>query len=464
MAGRILIIDASVSQRALLKSRLADDYYQVECFGDPSDPLIPTRAAHVDLVFLAAEPYGKAARALLQRLKSGRRTAAVPVIVLLGDSRKTPASVLGQGADDVLVRPFSDIALQARVRALVRLKRMHDELLLRDTTARAFGFGETPMPPPILPVPLEVLHFRPIPHEAGSGLPPLTRCDRISISEVHSEAELVSRCKELPMALVLLRMTERRSIEAGFQAIGWLRAEPETRQTPVVMLTAPEGEPVAARGLDLRAQDFVTTDTPREELIARLRCQARRHLMMLGLRENLAAGVRDAVTDPLTRLMNRRYAELHIPRLIEQSRAAGHDFALAVLDLDRFKRINDEHGHPVGDKVLVEAADRIRQSVRGADLVARQGGEEFLVALPDAPRAEAWCIAERIRDSIAERPFVVDAAEGGQLSVTASVGVAVTTPMQNIGFEELVSQADAALYRAKRDGRNRVSIGTPTAA
>ncbi len=464
MAGRILIVDPATSQRIILKSRLADAYYQVEAFADPSDPMIPTRAGHADLVFLAADPFGSAARALLHRLKNARRTAAMPVIMLVNDRHSTPAAVLGQGADDVLVRPFGDIALQARVRALVRLKRMHDELLLRDTTARAVGFAEMPLAPPILPESLQLLHFRPTPHAAVPDTSRLAGCRRIGVAEVHTEADLVRRCHANPMALVLLQMTDRRSIEAGFQLIGRLRAEPDTRQTPVIMLVAPDAEPVAARGLDLGAQDFVTTDTDRDELIARLRCQSRHYLMMLGLRENLAAGLRDAVTDPLTRLMNRRYAALHVPRLIDQSRAAGHDFALALLDLDCFKGINDTFGHPVGDKVLIEAADRIRRSVRGVDMVSRHGGEEFLVALPDAPRSEAWCIAERIRDSIADRPFSVQPGAGGMITVTASVGVAVTTPCQNHAFDELVGQADAALYRAKRAGRNRVTLGEPTAA
>jgi diguanylate cyclase (GGDEF)-like protein len=160
-----------------------------------------------------------------------------------------------------------------------------------------------------------------------------------------------------------------------------------------------------------------------------------------------------AQRDPLTGLGNRLAVDLELPGLMRTAASSGQPLALAMLDLDRFKQVNDRFGHPIGDAVLVAAAKLLRDSVRAGDLLARTGGEEFLVVLPDADLAHACAICERIRARIEAHDW---AALAPGLAVTVSVGLASSPPYAEV---ELTTRADAALYRAKAAGRNRVEFG-----
>lgn len=166
---------------------------------------------------------------------------------------------------------------------------------------------------------------------------------------------------------------------------------------------------------------------------------------------------RQALLDGLTGLANRRECEAALAR--ELARAARHDLqlSLVIADLDDFKHVNDVHGHPVGDAVLREFANVLRETVRDSDLAGRWGGEEFVLLLPGTDRDGASRLAERVRLALEERTIL---APGGELlSVTASFGVAVYADAS--GQRELIAAADAALYEAKRGGKNRVHAAGP---
>ena len=168
-------------------------------------------------------------------------------------------------------------------------------------------------------------------------------------------------------------------------------------------------------------------------------------------RRQLAAAKQRAVTDGLTGVPNRRHVDEVIERLLADSRRTKRPLSAILFDLDRFKAINDNHGHAVGDQVLRATADAVRELLRGGDHVARFGGEEFIVLLPETNGADAVLVAEKMRTTIAG--IELDALEGG--FVTASFGVAAY-PDDGASSDELFSAADEALYRAKEAGRNRV--------
>jgi diguanylate cyclase (GGDEF)-like protein len=160
-----------------------------------------------------------------------------------------------------------------------------------------------------------------------------------------------------------------------------------------------------------------------------------------------------AATDPLTQLYNRRQIVSEGEYIGEKARAAGEPLSVIALDIDHFKAVNDEHGHHVGDSALVDIAGILRQYSRDTDLVARVGGEEFVILLPGADHAEARSCAELIRRGV-ER-HVVGAGDGLDVRITVSIGVAeVDTAMESV--ESAVNRADKALYEAKALGRNRV--------
>ena len=158
-----------------------------------------------------------------------------------------------------------------------------------------------------------------------------------------------------------------------------------------------------------------------------------------------------ATTDPLTRLVSRRVLFERGRPLVAAKRADGQSLAAMMVDIDHFKRVNDRHGHAVGDAVLRHCARELRDGSRADALVARYGGEEFALLVPLARAGDAFVAAERLRQRIAARPCRVDSVE---VPLTASIGVAILRPGQ--ALEQLLAEADRLLYEAKRAGRNRV--------
>ena len=170
-----------------------------------------------------------------------------------------------------------------------------------------------------------------------------------------------------------------------------------------------------------------------------------------------------AMVDSLTGLSNRRRFMPAAEREIDLARRYHQPVAVLVLDVDHFKAINDAHGHLAGDHVLVEVGKRCLQALRATDLLARWGGEEFIVLLPNTPVAQAQQLAERVRETVSATAQLV--VLGQTVQVTVSVGAAGAAPGQLVSLDMLIQLADGALYRAKHAGRDRVSMsGTDDAA
>lgn len=162
--------------------------------------------------------------------------------------------------------------------------------------------------------------------------------------------------------------------------------------------------------------------------------------------------------DALTGIYNRRYFFELADREFIRARRYGHPLSAIMIDLDYFKSINDQHGHIVGDQVLIEVARRIRHSARQVDLVGRYGGEEFVVLLPETSLADAEVLAMRIWQNLTEEPTITRELS---IPVKASIGISCCTKADSIGLDELIDRADKALYRAKDLGRNRIISYTP---
>ncbi|MGQ0663255.1 MAG: GGDEF domain-containing protein [Pseudomonadota bacterium] len=162
------------------------------------------------------------------------------------------------------------------------------------------------------------------------------------------------------------------------------------------------------------------------------------------------------LSDNLIGLHNRRYLSNHLDSLLARAAETGRPLGLLMIDVDFFKSVNDTHRHAAGDEVLRAVANRLMYFVRGLDSVARWGGEEFAVVIPDADAAIAGKVAERLRRAVANPSIAISTAEGGrEPRVTVSIGWALSGP--GLATQDgLLRAADAALYEAKRSGRNRV--------
>ena len=165
----------------------------------------------------------------------------------------------------------------------------------------------------------------------------------------------------------------------------------------------------------------------------------------------------ETLTDPLTGVYNRRFMQQRLAEEISRARRYCFQLSILLFDCDHFKRVNDEHGHQAGDRVLVEIGDLVKGQLRDSDLLARYGGEEFLIIAPNTGPAEVALLAERLRARVEANLFLKADEEltGHELNITISVGLA-SFDDDNDNGEVLIGNADRNLYRAKHAGRNRV--------
>jgi two-component system cell cycle response regulator len=240
----------------------------------------------------------------------------------------------------------------------------------------------------------------------------------------------------------------------GLRLCSQLRSLDRTRNLPILAICEPDDTARLMRGLEIGVNDYLVRPIDSHELRARVRTQIRRKRYTERLRDNVQMSIEAAITDALTGLHNRRYMESHLKKLVEQASARGKQLSVLVLDIDYFKSINDTYGHDCGDDVLREFAIRVRKSIRGIDLACRIGGEEFVVVMPETDMAVAATVAERLRRKIAAEPFPLDQGRR-TIDVTISIGIAALEASHDTAAQ-LLKRADQALYRAKRNGRNRV--------
>jgi two-component system cell cycle response regulator len=232
------------------------------------------------------------------------------------------------------------------------------------------------------------------------------------------------------------------------------RANESYRQLPILLMAEETELTRLAKGLDLGANDYLIRPVERNELLARARTQVRRKRLQDRLRENHRRSLSLALTDELTGLYNRRYVLAHLNELLARGGKDDEQIAVLMLDIDHFKSVNDNYGHPAGDDILRELAARLLRQVRSVDLVARLGGEEFVAVMPETNLMDATAVAERLRVAVNAEPFTVKAS-GERLPVTISIGVAATDDADE-GIDALLKRADDGLYAAKNGGRNRV--------
>jgi diguanylate cyclase (GGDEF)-like protein len=228
-----------------------------------------------------------------------------------------------------------------------------------------------------------------------------------------------------------------------------VRQSPALQLTPIIFVTRRGDVEQRVHGLSVGGNDYVSKPFAPQELVARVRS----HLQRLAeLREM-------AIRDGLTRCYNNKYFKQRLEQEMSRAKRYQTPLTIGMLDIDHFKRVNDTFGHPAGDAVLAHLASLLTASVRATDVVARYGGEEFSFLLIEAAVPEALVITNRMRERIAKHRFVLQALVGGEVEVAATASIGLSQMQADDTLEGLVSRADAALYKAKQGGRNRVEPG-----
>lgn len=458
MAGHILIADDMASNRVLIKAVLAAARYSVTLAPDFSAARSLARDLQPDLAIVSIGKEQDEALSLISDLKALPLSQGIEVVALcntvLGpEGAQLRRAALEAGADDVMERRSSQTMVLSRIRSLLRQHNRDTDLFAHGMAPEAPGFAApaTAFEPP--------RRVALITRDCASGMAlqqqliPHLR-DRI---DVLSPDEFFGQSRDGVQADVYVIEIGQAFRAEDMAGIVDLRSRAGGATAGIIAIPPQDDTEAAGTALDLGADDTVMWPVDPTELVLKLRNQLRRKSRADRLRRQLSDGLRLAMIDPLTGLYNRRYALPQLASLAQTAAERGHCFSVMVVDIDRFKEVNDQHGHSAGDAILVEVARRITATIRSEDMAARFGGEEFLVVMPNTCAEVAGTAAERLRRAVESDLFALPGGDG-RLQLTISVGVAVCSASVAGSPQAIIDVADQALYTAKADGRNQVSI------
>ncbi len=457
MIGKILIVDDVSTNRIVFKVKLTAAGYSSVMAADGASCLQLARSEGPDLILLDLTLPDMSGIEVLRQLKANPATRRIPVVMF--SSEHDPVrrlAALRAGAEDFLSRPIDDQTLLARLRGLLRAREAVGGFATPESGLGFLGLAEMTT---TYDVPGHValvmnrseaaLHMRKLLSTVGQ--------ERYSI--VSPEAVFSDQATNGAPDVYLID-ADIASEGGGLRVMSELLSRSISRNAAFCIFSQSSPNILPAMAFDLGANDVVNSQISASELAVRLHKLVVRKRELDQLRASVQDGLRLAMIDPLTGLHNRRYGLAQLNAIAGRSKAEGGEFAVMVVDLDRFKSVNDRWGHAAGDAVLIEISARLAANLRASDLVARIGGEEFLIALPNTSRAEAGAVAQRLCEAAESSPVVL--ADGTAIHVTISIGMTIdggaaeTEPSLNVA--DIVDQADRALMKSKAGGRNKVTI------
>lgn len=463
MSGKILIVDELATNRIVLKVKLSAAYYDVFQARTGTEALKMARKFQPDLIIASTDLSDFDSSAFVQAVHNCEMIETLPVILILAqDTPEARIKALEAGASEVLSKPVDELLLLARLRSLLRQRHIDHDLKLHSGTASALGFAEAQQSfvrPGRIAV---VAHKKSDATRLRATLSSRARHDFLAMSS--DSAGSAASGPAQPDIFVLKFDSD--ACDDGMRLMAELRAAPGTRNCPIIVLLPSDCVKLAATVLDMGANDVICGDINPRELTLRIATQLEHKQSADLMRDQLHTGLQAAVIDPLTGLYNRRYALPFLERLTRSAQTDGRSFAVMVADLDHFKQVNDCHGHAAGDAVLSRVADTLRANLGDDDLIARIGGEEFLIVTPNTDRTQARQTASRLCRIVQQTPITVP-GQRAPIQVTVSIGVAIcqqTAGSAPVTVESLLDHADRALYGSKADGRNTVTLSTRTAA
>ncbi len=450
MTARVLVVDDIPANTKLLEAKLSAEYFDVITANNGQTAIELAASEQPDIILLDVMMPIMDGFEVCEKLKAREDLQHIPVVMVTAlDQPSDRVRGLEAGADDFLTKPVNDLALFSRVRSLVRLKMMTDELRMRQATGRDMGLLSSEYDAAEGESGARILIVEEREEAAKRIRDYLEPNHRVKVETSRDDATVTARGGDFDLVIINLAM----SGQEGLRLCSQLRSIPETRGVPILAIVDDGDNPALARALDLGVNDYLMRPIDQNELIARVKTQFKKKRYSDKLKQNLELSVEMAVTDQLTGLYNRRYMSGHLGNLLKDSLDREKALSFLIIDIDYFKSINDTFGHDIGDEVLRQFGSRIVSNVRGIDLVCRYGGEEFVVVMPDTDLTFAYAVAERVRQQVADMPF--DVGIGDPLKITISIGVTVSEGSGDTPGE-LLRRADQALYRAKREGRNRV--------
>ena len=457
----LLVVDSIATNRVAMKVELSSSWYDVNVASTGEEAIDKIKQLKPNLVLVNNTLSDMHIAEISATLKAQLGLDAPPILALteLAETRET---LLRSGVEDVLTLPVDHSFLVARIRSILRTRAAESEWRLRDSTTRALGFAE-PLQSFQSVISVMCMHGQKIDaplytlglaNDKGIAF----RCEQVSFA-------LRDQASTTGASVIILGLPES-APERALSILSDLRAGANTRQSAIIAIVPKDRPDLAAQALDLGADDAALDTIPPGELVLRTRRLNTRRQATNGMRKIVIDGAEAATRDHLTGLYNRRYALPQLERVMEQARLSGRPFTVMIADLDHFKRVNDWYGHKAGDAVLVECARRLQDNVRSTDLLARIGGEEFLIVMPNCDQNFARKTALRLCQHISDIPVRIPDLDK-TVPMTVSIGMTMCDPgdpnvgarrMRRVSSSELLCRADKALYKAKETGRNRFMV------
>ena len=461
MVGRILVVDGVPTNRITMKVRLRSACYEVAVAASAQEALRIARLTHPQMVLIGRTLPDMTGPALCRELRALPFGADLPILIQAEGPDRVAALRAGGSA---LVDPDGDeLTLLARIRGLLR----HEGEMAAPADGLAeqsaeFLHDSRPRATFIANQPATALGWRHALQELVSF--------RIMVSEPERALADAAAGRAPDLYLIAADIQQQGD---GLRLLSELRSRRYSREAGFVVVLRPERADMTPVALDLGAGDVLPWDLASAriapEAAIRLDAQLARKHEADRRRHETQRNMRWAMTDPLTGLYNRRFAFPRLHEMAAEAREQSCDLAVIVLDLDRFKQVNDLHGHAAGDAVLGDISARLAATLPEGALLARIGGEEFLAVLPDSPASATMRIAENMRLEVMSAPVRLPPGCGrSEVAVTISEGLAVLpashSRLMPADPDALLASADHALLAAKAGGRNRIVMAARTVA
>lgn len=427
---RALIVEDSATFRSLIVQVCADIAVDTVAVASAEEALSATTGTDFDLYLVDLHLGAMDGLELCQRLRKQRTLTLISIILLTADrSEQIQQRAFDAGISEIIPKAEAEPMRNALHAFIDRITRKVEGHVLYIEDSRSVAS-------------LTLAYLQ----EAGLTVDHFTAADE-ALQHFSGHA-----CDLIISDIV---------VEGSLSGIGLLRAiralNDERRETPFLALSASVDTERRILALRQGADDFISKPVHREELIARSsNLITKKHLMDKVLEQQKELQLR-AITDDLTGLYNKAYLNGTGKQMLTYSQRHRYPLSLMVVDLDVFKRVNDQHGHDIGDEVLKSVGQLLRENCRNEDLAARFGGEEFTILLPHCSLSNARRKADELRKGI-------ESLKPAGLSISASIGVSGTQKEETTDYEMLFRQADQALYQAKEQGRNRVVCFEPALA
>lgn len=468
MAGRILVIDSVMPNRIILKVKLSGAGYDVMIAASGSEGLGLAQLERPDLIILDMDLPDMSLDAMMRQLRAIATLRNVMIVMVSAQNdTETRLRAYRAGCDEFYPKPYNEKTLLARVRSFFR----EDEQLRALSAQSAEQFGHNVVNSGFFE---DMQDFTQSSSIVIFGTAEAAMRLKRKLPETSSAAYAIhapdvgSSNAGLPFAQIdaVVVVSDNADPNAALHLISALRGRPQTRDARFcVQFDAASRAADRDLAFDFGVDAIFLADDNSEEIALRLAGLIKRKHRADALRERIKMGLMLSMRDPLTNIPNRRYMLAALRSFMTQARLAGGSVAIIMCDVDKFKSVNDRFGHAVGDDVLREVAKRLSGALREGDLIARIGGEEFLVALPMANMGDARAIAERLVAVIRTEPVCID--NNPPLMITISAGLSMAIPNIETSTDDIIDlaieEADRAMLLSKQQGRDMITMGRSAA-